>query len=104
MAGPMFAGGLGRRAGFGAKLCLKRMKSLSSESKNTVSTATSSTEKSNSKKGKEVALANSKALDALSGTKPPKMAKDMDALITQELMVAYARGELRFPLIGIVVH
>lgn len=115
MAGPMVRGGLGRRAGFGAKLCLKRMNSLGDEEQGTSigsSSSSSSAEKKNaitnsatfsSKKGKDVAVMKSKDNDGSSGgyapsnTKPPKFAKDIDALITQELLVAYARGRLGYP-------
>lgn len=79
MAGPMTEGGLGRRAGLGAKLALRRLNALQSNS--------SSTEKEKKGKGREIAL-NSVESDV----SPPKKAKDIDALITQELLVVYSRG------------
>lgn len=95
MAGPMVDGGLGRRAGLGAKLALKRMNALGGASTSGPSTTVVTTVKEkNSKKGKEVALlGNANGGIVESDVSPPKKAKDIDALITQELLVAYSRGE-----------
>ena len=72
MAGPMDERGLGRRAGFGIKMCLRRLDATASIS---------------SEKSKAVAKAASGAPSA------PKRARDIDALVTQELLKAYAKGE-----------
>lgn len=79
MAGVMTEGGLGRRAGLGAKLALKRLHALSNSN---------TKEKEKKGKGKEVALVSIE-----SDVSPPKKARDIDALITQELLVVYSRGE-----------
>lgn len=79
MAGVMTEGGLGRRAGLGAKLALKRLDALNNSNIK---------EKEKKGKGREVALVNVE-----SDVSPPKKAKDIDALITQELLVVYSRGE-----------
>lgn len=91
MAGPMVDGGLGRRAGLGAKLALKRMNALNApeRSRNAITT-TSAAINLKSRKGKEIAASSSDALE--SHVSPPKNAKDIDAIITQELIVAYSRG------------
>lgn len=91
MAGPMVDGGLGRRAGLGAKLALKRMNALSAPENSQNAIATTSTASSTKgKKGKETALPNTGTLE--SHVSLPKKAKDIDAIITQELLVAYSRG------------
>ena len=64
MAGPMSEGGVGRRAGFGVKLCLKRLGALDTES------------------------ASKRSVDATL----PKKARDIDALVSQELLHAYGKG------------
>lgn len=79
MAGVMTEGGLGRRAGLGAKLALKRLDALNNSNIK---------EKEKKGKGREVAL-----VTVESDVSPPKKAKDIDALITQELLVVYSRGE-----------
>lgn len=68
MAGPMSDGGAGRRAGFGVKLCLKRLGPLGEES------------------------TSRRSVDATL----PRKAKDIDALVTQELLLAYGKGECRW--------
>jgi len=92
MAGSMVDGGLGRRAGFGAKLALKRMNALNAAESSSNATVTAPTATNGrSKKGKEVAMSGTSNVE--SDVSPPKRAKDIDALITQELLVAYSRGE-----------
>lgn len=92
MAGSMVDGGLGRRAGIGAKLALKRLNALhTGESSNAIATTSSTATSGKNKKGKAFALSGANTVE--SDVSPPKKANDIDAIITQELLVAYSRGE-----------
>lgn len=79
MAGPMTEGGLGRRAAFGIKLCLRRMGSMEG------TPSSSSTGKNKDTAGSTIMVADETLL--------PKRAKDIDALVTKELLETYAKGE-----------
>jgi len=76
----MVDGGLGRRAGFGIKLCLKRLGSLEDSPASASGTGKGRARDTNTNGGGDaVAL--------------PKRAKEMDALVTGELLKAYGKGE-----------
>lgn len=80
----MTEGGIGRRAGLGAKMCLRRLHALSSTS--------TTGEKEKKGKARELMAPTNGQIDTVT---PPKKAHDIDALITQELLTIYSRGERR---------
>lgn len=84
----MSEGGLGRRAGYGIKLCLRRLGSLEPEHKQVVEI----TDKRKSKK--QLALgASADSAEVTQAAVPPKKAKDVDALVAEEILKAYSQGE-----------
>jgi hypothetical protein len=79
MAGSPSAGGIGRRAAFGIKMCLRKLDA-------TAATAAPAASGSGTK-----AVAKTSAETAATQS-APKRARDIDAMITQELLKAYAKG------------
>lgn len=100
MAGKMSDGGLGRRAGYGIKLCLRRLGSLSSE---TDASAASLSQAGDARKGKKKAIAAASTTDG-DDSSLPKRAKDVDAMVAEQLLQAYSKGELVWLLGGVLTE
>ena len=88
MAGPMKEGGLGRRAGLGIKLCLQRMGGpIVVGNRSTSGSAATSTSTSKNQ------LVRSSDADSEKEVDSPRRAKEIDALVTEELLFAYTLSE-----------
>lgn len=86
----MSEGGLGRRAGFGIKLCLQRLEKQK-EAESSTEVVTSSQRRKQAKRGaaEEDAASGSVAKEVAG----PQWPNKMDELVTEELLFAYHIGE-----------